>query len=77
MKLIGDMPGHTENIELNLSGVLRGIEEALGDIVYAQLPNVEDSVAVGEECGSLESVKAASELYSPVSGKFKRRMFAF
>merc|ERR1712018_998187 len=36
---------------------------------YAQLPEVDSDVEVGEECGALESVKAASELYSPVSGK--------
>ena len=40
----------------------------IGDIVYAQLPEVDADVIVGEECGALESVKAASELYSPVSG---------
>ena len=40
-----------------------------GDVVYAQLPEVDSEVEVGEECGALESVKAASELYSPVSGK--------
>ena len=39
-----------------------------GAIVYAQLPEVDSEVAVGEECGALESVKAAPELYSPVSG---------
>ena len=57
--------------ETGTVGISNYAQEALGDIVYAQLPDVEDSVTVGEECGSLESVKAASELYSPVSGKFK------
>ena len=42
--------------------------EALGDVVYAQLPDPGDSVEAGEECGALESVKAASEIYSPVTG---------
>ena len=42
---------------------------SLGDVVYAQLPEVDSDVEVGEECGALESVKAASELYSPVTGK--------
>merc|ERR1712029_838402 len=54
--------------ETGTVGISNYAQEALGDIVYAQLPDVEDSVTVGEECGSLESVKAASELYSPVSG---------
>ena len=58
--------------ETGTVGISNYAQEALGDIVYAQLPNVEDAVTVGEECGSLESVKAASELYSPVSGKSKR-----
>ena len=40
----------------------------LGDVVYAQLPEADSEVVVGEECGALESVKAASELYSPVTG---------
>jgi glycine cleavage system H protein len=37
-------------------------------VVYAQLPDLDMSVVSGEECGALESVKAASEIYSPVSG---------
>lgn len=44
------------------------MQEALGDVVYAQLPDVGTNVTQGGECGALESVKAASELYSPVSG---------
>ena len=54
--------------EIGTIGISSYAQESLGDIVYAQLPNVEDSVTRGEECGALESVKAASELYSPVSG---------
>eukprot|EP00092_Neocalanus_flemingeri_P027980 GFUD01030377.1.p1 GENE.GFUD01030377.1~~GFUD01030377.1.p1 ORF type:complete len:169 (-),score=57.36 GFUD01030377.1:42-548(-) len=49
-------------------GVSAYAADALGDVVYAQLPDPGDSVEVGEECGALESVKAASEIYSPVSG---------
>lgn len=43
-------------------------QESLGDIVFAQLPSVGQSLKQHEECGALESVKAASELYSPISG---------
>ncbi|KAK7578251.1 hypothetical protein V9T40_010456 [Parthenolecanium corni] len=43
-------------------------EESLGDIVFVQLPEVGSDVNPQDECGALESVKAASELYSPVSG---------
>ena len=40
----------------------------MGDITYVDLPSEGDEVAAGEEFGALESVKASSELYSPVSG---------
>jgi glycine cleavage system H protein len=40
----------------------------LGDVVYAELPSVGDLVTAGEVCGELESSKAVSELYSPVTG---------
>lgn len=36
--------------------------------MYAQLPEIKTKIGKNEECGALESVKAASELYSPVSG---------
>ena len=49
-------------------GISHYAQEALGDIVYAQLPEPEADVVRGEECGALESVKAASEVYSPVTG---------
>jgi len=43
--------------------------EQLGDIVYLELPNVGDMVAKGGALGAIESVKAASDLYAPVSGE--------
>lgn len=43
-------------------------QEALGDVVYAQLPDIGTVLSRADECGALESVKAASEVYSPVSG---------
>jgi len=49
-------------------GVSNYAQEALGDIVYAQLPEVDAELEADEECGALESVKAASEVYTPVSG---------
>jgi glycine cleavage system H protein len=42
---------------------------ALGDVVYAQLPDVGSTVTAGETCGELESTKSVSDLYSPVSGE--------
>ncbi|MDE7350200.1 MAG: glycine cleavage system protein GcvH [Muribaculaceae bacterium] len=44
-------------------------QHALGDIVYVDMPEVGDEVSAGEEFGAVESVKAASDLYSPVSGE--------
>ncbi|OWA51585.1 putative Glycine cleavage system H protein, mitochondrial [Hypsibius exemplaris] len=49
-------------------GITDYAQKALGDIVYAQLPDPGNEVKQEEECGALESVKAASEIYSPVSG---------
>ncbi|CAH0716691.1 unnamed protein product, partial [Brenthis ino] len=49
-------------------GISSYAQDALGEVVFAQLPDVGRTVTVGEECGALESVKAASEIYSPVSG---------
>lgn len=43
--------------------------EQLGDIVFVELPEVGSSYAKGEIFGTVESVKAASELYMPISGK--------
>lgn len=50
-------------------GISNYAQEALGDIVYAQMPDVGTELGQKDECGALESVKAASEVYSPVSGK--------
>jgi glycine cleavage system H protein len=49
-------------------GISEYAQEALGDVVYAQLPDIGASFRQKDECGALESVKAASEVYSPVSG---------
>merc|ERR1711872_649091 len=49
-------------------GISKYAADALGDVVYAQLPEPGDTIAAGDECGALESVKAASEVYSPMSG---------
>ncbi|MCD7739963.1 MAG: glycine cleavage system protein GcvH [Candidatus Gastranaerophilales bacterium] len=43
--------------------------EQLGDIVYVELPEVGEEYAKGEIFGTIESVKAASEIYMPISGK--------
>ncbi|GAB6030435.1 hypothetical protein CHUAL_007307 [Chamberlinius hualienensis] len=49
-------------------GISDYAQKSLGDIVYAQLPDVGTKLETMEECGALESVKAASSIYSPISG---------
>ena len=44
-------------------------QDALGDIVFVNLPSVGDSVSKGEAFGDVESVKAVSDVFSPVTGK--------
>jgi biotin carboxyl carrier protein len=50
-------------------GITDHAATALGDIVYVELPEVGKMVSVGETFGSVESVKAASDVYAPVSGE--------
>ncbi len=50
-------------------GITEYAAGALGDVVYAQLPEVGYTVTAGETCGELESTKSVSDLYSPVSGE--------
>ncbi|AVP36565.1 glycine cleavage system protein GcvH [Staphylococcus felis] len=52
-----------------LIGITDFAQSELGDIVFVELPEVDDEVSEGETFGSVESVKTVSELYSPVSGK--------
>ena len=49
-------------------GVSDFAQAEMGDITYVDMPDEGDSVSKGEDFGALESVKASSELYSPVSG---------
>ncbi|WLV23903.1 glycine cleavage system protein GcvH [Aciduricibacillus chroicocephali] len=49
-------------------GITDFAQSELGDIVFVELPEEDDEVAVGDSFGSVESVKTVSELYSPVSG---------
>lgn len=50
-------------------GITSHAADALGDVVFVQLPEVGAAVTAGETCGELESTKSVSELYSPVSGE--------
>ena len=50
-------------------GISDHAQGLLGDLVYVELPTVGDRVEAGNACAVVESVKAASDVYSPVSGK--------
>ena len=49
-------------------GITDYAQDSLGDIVYLELPNEGDAFSKGDTIGSVESVKAVSEIYSPLSG---------
>lgn len=50
-------------------GISEHAQGLLGDLVYVELPTIGDTVKAGNACAVVESVKAASDVYSPVSGK--------
>lgn len=50
-------------------GISDHAQGLLGDLVYVELPNVGDRVEAGTACAVVESVKAASDVYAPISGK--------
>ncbi|NOY82228.1 MAG: glycine cleavage system protein GcvH [Kiritimatiellaeota bacterium] len=54
--------------DLAVVGITDHAQDALGDITYVELPEVGQRLTQGSECGSIESVKAASDLFSPLSG---------
>jgi glycine cleavage system H protein len=53
---------------LGFIGITDYAQQQLGNVVYVDMPEVDDEVTAGEEFGAVESVKAASDLISPVSG---------
>ena len=58
------LPDHPVRIGITAAAI-----EALGELVYLDLPEVGSTVAVGEPCGEVESTKTVSELFPPVSGR--------
>jgi glycine cleavage system H protein len=58
-----------ENPDEAKIGISDHAQEQLGDVVYVELPEVGRQVKVGEACAVVESVKAASDIYSPVTGE--------
>lgn len=50
-------------------GITDYAQSALGDIVYIQLPKLNQEVSAGSVCGEVESTKSVSEIYAPITGK--------
>jgi len=50
-------------------GITHFAQDALGDIVFVDLPDVDRTVAAGESCAEVESVKSVSEIYAPIAGR--------
>lgn len=50
-------------------GITEHAQEALGDLVFVELPEVGATVSAGDNCAVVESVKAASDIYAPVNGE--------
>lgn len=55
--------------DIGTIGITDHAQAELGDVVYVELPGVGDQLEVGQPFGTIESVKAVSELYAPVSGE--------
>lgn len=69
--MIKYLPSHEyARVEGNIAyiGITPYAAAQLGNVVYVDMPEVGDDVTAGEDFGAIESVKAASDLYSPVSG---------
>lgn len=65
------LPTHEyARVEGNIAyiGISKYAADQLGNVVYVDMPEVDDEVEAGEDFGAIESVKAASDLFSPVSG---------
>ncbi len=57
--------GNTSTVRI---GITEYAADQLGDIVFASLPSVGETVAAGDACGELESTKSVSDIFSPVAG---------
>lgn len=55
--------------ELVVTGITDHAQDALGDLVFVELPEVGRQVSTGDEVGVVESVKTASDIYSPIDGE--------
>jgi glycine cleavage system H protein len=55
--------------DVGVIGITAHAQDALGDVVFVELPEVGSSVKANDQFGTVESVKAVSELYAPISGE--------
>ena len=62
-----------EDDDVAVVGITEFAQDSLGDVVFVDLPELEDEVEQFEKMGEIESVKAVSDLYSPVSGSVLER----
>ena len=62
-----------ESDDVAVVGITEFAQDSLGDVVFVELPEVESEVGQFEKMGEIESVKAVSDLYSPVSGSVLER----
>lgn len=77
---MSDIPSHlnytdshewvsSEENDVARIGITDHAQQALGDLVFVELPVVDDEISQGDPCAVVESVKAASDIYAPVSGR--------
>lgn len=59
----------TGNDDVVRVGITSYAQDALGDVVYVDLPPVGDEVSAGDTCGEIESTKSVSDLFSPLTGE--------
>ncbi|MAP40209.1 MAG: glycine cleavage system protein GcvH [Dehalococcoidia bacterium] len=63
----------SESDSVVVMGITEFAQDSLGDVVFVEIPDVDAELTQGEKMGEIESVKAVSDLYSPVSGKVIKR----
>ena len=63
----------SESDSVVVMGITEFAQDSLGDVVFVEIPDVDAELTQGEKMGEIESGKAVSDLYSPVSGKVIKR----
>ena len=63
----------SESDSVVVMGITEFAQDSLGDVVFVEIPDVDAELTQGEKMGEIESVKAVSDLYSPVSGTVIKR----